>query len=96
MIGISHNTEIRETAFRKHASKIHAIGLEKDRVIPANKILTTMHGMDKMIPTDVDILDFPFEYSHENPFPIAGRGIDDLLVDKHFEDVFSRAGEFLC
>jgi hypothetical protein len=95
MIGINHNTETRETAFRKHASKMHAIGLEKDTVIPANKILTTMRGNDKLIPTNVDILDFPFEYSHENPFPTAGKGIDDLLVDKSFEDVFGRAGQFL-
>lgn len=95
MLGENHNAETREDVFRKHASKMHTIGLEKDAVMPANKILTTMHGIDSPIPSYVDILDFPFEYSHENPFPIAGKGIDEHLVDEHFQDVFSRASQFL-
>lgn len=95
MLGEEMNSDIRENAFRKHASKMSVIGLKKDLVIPAKKIVTCLHGKDNSIPTKVDILDFPFQYSHEIPFP-SNKDIDESLVDRHFNDVFDRAGQFLC
>ena len=42
----------------------------------------------------IDLLDFDFDYTHENPFPVNGR-IDRKKVDASFEQVFSKAAEFL-
>ena len=42
----------------------------------------------------IDLFDFDFDYTHENPFPVNGR-IDRKKVDASFEQVFSKAAEFL-
>ena len=54
-----------------------------------------MRGKHLDIPTDLEIKDFPFQYSHEIPFPI-GRNNEDDLVDRGFEEVFSSTAEFFC
>lgn len=93
MIGRDHNRELREKVFREHAEKIKVIGLKNDTVIPSDKIVETMRGKYADIPTQIEIMDLPFEYTHEIPFPV-GRSGNDELVDESFEDIFSRSSEF--
>jgi len=40
------------------------------------------------------MMDFPFDYSHEVPFPVGEQGISDS-VDAAFSEVFSKASDFL-
>jgi pimeloyl-ACP methyl ester carboxylesterase len=85
--GIMQN--FRETRFQEIRNNIQAIALVNDNVIPANKIVNALGGG-----TEVEILDFPFGYSHETPFPLR----NSLLfrkVDEAFKKVFSKAAHFL-
>ena len=43
----------------------------------------------------ISLLDFPFDYSHENPFPV-GKLIDSKEVDLAFNQIFEEAVEFLA
>jgi len=79
----------RENMFSKLRKQIQAVALLRDKVIPAEGIVK---AMQRFIP--VEVMDFAYSYSHENPFPILA-GADSSLVDKSFEKVFSRAAAFL-
>jgi len=66
--------------------RIRAVGLKKDGVIPPS-------GMAEMLSSrQSETIDFPFQYSHENPFPILGNPGE---VDESFDLVFNRAVGFL-
>jgi len=63
--------------------------------MPSSKIVETMRGKNFDIPTHIDIMDLPFQYSHEMPFPIGKNG-SDALIDESFESIFSKSAEFFC
>ncbi|MDP4205946.1 MAG: DUF6051 family protein, partial [Bacteroidota bacterium] len=71
-----------------------AIALVKDHVIPAKGIVKTLCGKRNRIPILVTVRDFPFEYTHENPFPINKKDLNDL-IDQSFQEVFNEASAFL-
>lgn len=79
----------RENVFEKMQKQVQAVALVKDRVIPAGGIVK---ALNRFIP--VDVLDFPYDYSHETPFPILNAE-KATLVDRGFESVFSKAAAFL-
>lgn len=95
MIGPDLNWEVREEVFKANADRIKVIGLKRDTVIPSDKIIETMRGKNNDIPAKLEILDPPFEYSHEIPFPIGKNGNDEL-IDNSFEEIFSGSAEFFC
>jgi hypothetical protein len=79
--------------FRKIARQVLAITLEKDTVIPSYEIINTLQGSKRDIPIDVQVLDFPYIYRHEEPFPISD--LVSELVDKSFNEVFGKVADFL-
>jgi hypothetical protein len=83
----------RDDLFGKIGSRIKAIALEKDKVMPVAGIIETLRGKrnDGTIP--VEVIDFPFEYSHEQPFPVGDDKIQSL-VDRSFTVVFDKAVSF--
>lgn len=83
----------REEKFRKLSEQIMAITLEKDSVIPAYEVINTLQGVSRNIPIKVKNLDFPYDYKHEDPFPISS-SVDDK-VNECFDRVFDMASEFL-
>jgi hypothetical protein len=83
----------REDLFRKISHQVLSITLEKDSVIPSYEIINTLKGSKRDIPIDVQVLDFPYEYRHEDPFPVA-ESISNL-VDNSFNLVFDKVGDFL-
>jgi hypothetical protein len=89
MIDLSRFRAFREVIFRKLRDQIHSISLMKDTVIPPIGILGTLHKKEI-----VDVWDFPYNYSHENPFPLF-KNSDSVNVDECFERVFTGAAEFL-
>ena len=89
MLSAGNLQEFREDAFQKMSSKMQVIALRNDKVIPTTGIL---ESLDRWI--DVEVMDFPYAYSHENPFPIF-KGGESLVVDQSFERVFSKAAAFL-
>jgi hypothetical protein len=83
----------REDLFRKIAGQVLSITLEKDTVIPPYEIINTLQGSRRDIPIEVQVLDFVYDYRHEDPFPIA----ESLSkkVDNSFNMVFGKVADFL-
>ena len=90
MSGINNYINHRENSFKHLINRIKAIGLEGDFVVPGNAIKDTLGKVF----FDVDVLDFPFKYSHEAPFPVHNQKINDA-VTQSFNLVFNKASLFL-
>jgi hypothetical protein len=86
-------TPYRESVFRNMSDRIYAIALAEDTVVPAYEIINTLQGIRRDIPVRVDILDYPYRYKHEDPFP-ALTGIREE-VDRCFRETFDRVVEFM-
>jgi len=93
MLSYKKNKELRENRFNELSKRIYAIALKKDEVIPPNEVINTLQGDYRSIPTKVDIMDFPFPYSHIKPFTEDSSYSD--VVDKHFNTIFNSAAKFL-
>ncbi len=93
MLNYKEFTEFREAIFLSMHSRIYAVTLEKDRVVPAYEVINTLQGEKRDIPIEVDILDFPYAYKHEDPFP-ALTSIADA-VDEAFNNTFYKMCNFL-
>ena len=89
MLSAGNLQKFRENAFQKANKQIKAIALQNDKVIPATGIRQTLNPW-----IDVDVMDFPYACSHENPFPIFSEN-ESLVVNQSFEKVFSKAAAFL-
>lgn len=89
MLTYQKNKEKRERLFRQLQKQLYAVALRKDDVIPAAEVLNTLKGEYRDIGTHVDVLDFPFPYTHINPFPTTGA--QGHLVDESFNEVFTKA-----
>lgn len=76
----------RENRFGELGNRICAVALAGDKVIPAEAVART-------IPGHTEILDFPFPYKHETPFPSFKRDFE--MVDAAFNQVFDKAVNFL-
>lgn len=86
MISSFNFSQWKADAFKRMGDRIHAIGLANDQVIPATYI------SELLAPEQMEILDFPYEYTHENPFPLQS---DAKLVNKAFDALFEKVKSFL-
>lgn len=93
MISAEKRQSRREKLLRKSGHKIFAVALEKDKVIPAEKVVETLKGKKGDLPVRVEIIDFPYPYTHEQPFPITNDQ-QQPLVNRCFTVVFDKAVEF--
>jgi hypothetical protein len=93
MIDLGRLKIFRENILSKLRDQIHSVSLLKDTVIPSKGIISTLGNINKK--DVVDIWDFPYPYSHENPFPILNFPLSNK-VDFWFERVFSEASLFLA
>jgi len=93
MLDYGSFTGFREQFLQQHAREFYAIALKKDGVIPPVEVQRTLKGELGEIPVRVDEIDFPYPYSHENPFyATSGNGKERNLA---FRQVFSRFCRFL-
>lgn len=81
----------REKFFNGLGDRIRGIALAKDTVIPYHGIEEAL-GLETSRGT-IQLLDFPFDYTHETPFPINTK--DTFSLNRAFRDIFSRAADFL-
>jgi len=93
MIDYHKMTNFREARLREIAGRVCALGLGKDTVVPVYEIVNTLNGRDRDIPVRIENFDFPYHYTHEDPFP-AGERISEE-VNKSFLRVFEYASQFL-
>jgi Family of unknown function (DUF6051) len=95
MIDLERFRKFRENVLRRVKEQTRSIALSKDTVIPAKGIIKTMNSITLKKNYPAEVWDFPFPYSHENPFPIFDTPLS-LLVDRSFERLFSTASLFLA
>lgn len=83
----------REAELRRLGPRLLAIALEGDLVIPAHEVRNTLQGANRDLPARVEILDFPYPYRHEDPFP----AVESLRqpVDAAAAAMYRLAAEFL-
>jgi hypothetical protein len=84
----------REKWLRMLGTRIHAVALQDDDVVPHKEVLSTLRGADHGIPAQVDVLHFPYPYSHVVPFPVAGAPAAE--VDAAFDAVIDQAAAHLA
>ena len=80
----------REAFFTRIHNRIAGIALAKDSVIP-------YHGVREALGKEtthsvIKLEDFPFNYTHENPFPSQSK--DQSALNEAFGNLFSRAASF--
>lgn len=83
----------RERKFKEHGSRIYAVALKKDQVMPLKSIIKTLKGKRFRLPVKLDVIDFPYDYTHENPFPVNDEKILPQ-VNRCFDVVFTKAVNF--
>jgi hypothetical protein len=84
----------REQVLDHIGKRIYAIGLFHDRGVPPLTILQTLKGPQMNLPSKVEILDFPYLYTHKNPFPVNNPQIIGQ-VESCFKEVFDKVAGFL-
>lgn len=93
MIAPEVEREKREGFFTNLGNRISGISLRKDKVMPYEGVEACMGRANAM--QKFELLDFPFEYSHESPFPL-NTNIEPTLLNDSFQQVFSKAAHFLA
>lgn len=87
MIDSENFSKWRADKFRGMAERISAVGLKKDSVIPVRGMLELLGESQN------EVMDFPYPYNHENPFPVND---NNNLVNPGFDLVFDKATAFLA
>jgi hypothetical protein len=93
MIDLGRLKSFRENILRNLKEQIHSISLLKDTVIPSKGVISTLRNSER--DETVDVWDFPYVYTHENPFPVFNSSLS-MKVDYWFEKVFAEAALFLA
>jgi hypothetical protein len=93
MIDLGRFKVFRENILKNLREQIHSISLLKDTVIPCKGIISTLGNVNKK--SIIDVWDFTYSYTHENPFPILEFPLSKN-VDYWFEKVFAEATMFLA
>ncbi len=94
MIDFGRFRSVRENFLGRVRDQVKSISLLKDTVIPPEGIMKTMKDPVKN-QSEVEVWDFPFNYSHENPFPLTDKSKAGA-VDSWFERLFSEACLYLA
>lgn len=94
MLAGESNKFYREYKLQQLSKQIRVLTLKQDAVIPSAAIQSTFASVKNRSKGMITELNFPFEHSHENPFPIFPNS-NSTDVDIAFERVFTSASEFL-
>jgi hypothetical protein len=95
MIDFSRLKNFRENILKKLSGQIQTITLKKDRVIPMEGVVKTLDKLNSGLRKVTKVWDFPYSYTHENPFPVFDSPLS-FQVDQSFDRVFSEACTFLA
>jgi len=93
MLLYHHYKELRESRISGAARRIRAAALKQDTVVPPVEVMNTLNGEMRDIKITVDIEDFPYPYSHVNPFSLAEK--HSMETNNAFEKIMDKANEFL-
>ncbi|MFA9388734.1 MAG: DUF6051 family protein [Prolixibacteraceae bacterium] len=84
---------IRNEWLDERGSEVQVIALKNDQVMPAKAIIHTFGVVQRKNKVRIDVIDFPYAYTHENPFPLKDEKIQHL-VNRSFDVVFEKAIRF--
>lgn len=84
---------VREERLLELKNNIFAVSLIKDKVVPPDSVINTLNGAQKKIPIRTMITDFPYDYSHEAPFPTDKKLRE--IVGVNFNNIFDLAASYL-
>lgn len=93
MLAADQYRPYRETFFRENQHRVAAITLKNDTVIPTAGVEEAF-GQTEAVRI-VEERDFPYDYSHQTPFPVHNR-VAPETVQQCFSSVFDRAAAFLA
>jgi hypothetical protein len=91
MLDYQEGKEVRDKRFMALSNRLTSLSLRRDKVIPASEVMNTLQGDFREIPIAVTVRDFPYEYSHVDPFPPSAQEAGK----RAFGEVFDRASSFL-
>lgn len=94
MIDLGRHRRLREKAIGRLGDQIRSVALANDSVIPPKGIVETMKLSKGLSGPPVEVWDFAYPYTHENPFPVV-ESKSCQHVDSSFERLFSGACQFL-
>jgi len=83
MLRYNYFQKEREERIRELQNQIKVYVLEKDEVAPPIEALNTVKGGYRSINVDVEIQDYPFEYSHMTPFPLTNKNKKEVTAAFH-------------
>jgi len=83
----------RTTFFESGKERIAGISLVKDKVMPWSGVEACMGS--RLAGECFELMDFPYDYTHESPFPTNGR-IDNSSLNYSFLTVFQKSAAFLA
>jgi pimeloyl-ACP methyl ester carboxylesterase len=92
MIAPPYLRDMRLQLFSQMKSRMQGISLKNDKVIPYLGVKQALG--DNLAEETFTVLDFPYAYSHENPFPVSGNNNHE--VDEAFLKIFNMASGFLA
>lgn len=94
--GVLHHRKgrkIRKEWVAERGESIQIVALKQDQVMPVKAILQTFMVSGRNPYVRIDVIDFPYDYTHENPFPLNDEKILPM-VNRSFDVVFDKAVQF--
>ena len=82
----------RESFFERIQDRLRIVTLKKDTVMPTQGVIEALGP--KCVDTILEELDFPYEYSHQNPFP-TNTGATPEMLYQSFTGIFNKVANFL-
>jgi hypothetical protein len=86
--------KLRNEWLKNSNNQVFILALQKDKVMPLKYILKAYKG-SRFAPR-IDVIDFPFAYTHENPFPATRDAGERQLVNRALDTVFEKAVRFFA
>lgn len=93
MIKSDRLVDFRNDMLKMYRNQFYAIALTRDTVISPVGISSFFRSIGSK---NIEMVDFAYPHSHEQPFPINGKPILNAAVDAGFNHVFKRAASFLA
>lgn len=93
MISADREQVKRNLFYEGMGNRLKGIALLNDKVMPYSGVVEALGG--QCASERISVMDFPFDYSHENPFPTGGNP-DSESVNACFTTVFSTAAHYLA
>lgn len=92
MIAPNNAKEFRIGVFEQMKQRIRGVSLIHDKVMPYSGVVTALG--QNCASKSIEVQDFLYDYTHENPFPINVACPADE-VNRSFQVVFEKAADFL-